>query len=139
MSNQITPGRARHIMNAYRPKGWKIIMGERGSEQRGAGGLCDFSNRTIYVPLVCDDYSLCVYLHEVAHQKLHRFAKTPTHVQEYEAEQWAMLSLRAWGFKVTREILRAAKDNVRDCITVDRILELPITGKIERWAALNLR
>jgi hypothetical protein len=133
----ITPSRARQIMQAYRPRGWRIKMG--GVHQRGASGLCDFGERAIYVPTVCDDYSLLVYLHEVAHARLHRTTTKPGHIMEYEAEMWACKALRDCGFRVSREIVRSAKRNVADHIVRDRVQGLPINAKIARWATRKSR
>ena len=131
--NQITQTRARHIMHSHKPRGWKIKMGQAG-QQRGASGLCEYGERTIYIPYVCDDYSLMVYLHEVGHVRLHRACDSkPSHVQEYEAERWSHAAMRSCGFKVTREILRSAKNYVREEILKDEIKGLPITAKIRRW------
>lgn len=131
MTNQITPGRARQIMRLYKPRGWVVKMG--GVAQRGASGLCSYATKTIRVPLVCDDYSLAVYLHEVAHVKLHEHARTPSHVQEYEAEQWAFDALRKVGFRVTRTLLSSAKDNVRTHLIMNLVEGLPIDRAIRRW------
>lgn len=133
----ITPARSRHIMHAYKPRGWKIIMG--GAQQAGASGLCDFGERAIYVPLVCDDYSLSVYLHEVAHAKLHQTSTKPDHVIEFEAERWAHKALHDCGFRVSRTILGAAKSYVAQCIIKDRIKGIPIDPKIRRWATRRSR
>lgn len=136
-ASRIVPQRARHIMHAYKPKRWKIIMG--GAQQRGASGVCDFTQRAIYIPLVCDDYSLGVYLHEVAHAKLHRHSIRPHHMDEYEAERWAHQALRDCGFRVSRTITSAAKSYVAECIRIDRIKGLPIDPKIRRWATRRTR
>ncbi len=134
----ISPARARQLMHAHKPRGWSIKMG--GAQRRGASGLCDWDSRTIYVPLVCDDYSLMVYLHEVGHAKLrHKDSKAPSHVIEYEAEMYAHAALRACGFWVSREITRTAKNYVSDEIKKDRIQGIPIYPKIERWATRKSR
>src|SRR6202008_1607027 len=85
--SRIMPVRARQVMHSHKPKGWKIVMG--GAQQRGASGLFDNSVLTIFVPLVCDDYTLYVYLPEVGHARLHKNSTSPTHVEEYEAEMFA--------------------------------------------------
>lgn len=131
-ANQINPVRARQIMHSYKPRGWKIKMG--GAHQRGASGLCDYDSRTIFVPLVCDDYSLFVYLHEVGHVRLHTRSKKPGHVTEYEAEAYARRMLRACGFRVTRTMLVAGKRYVANVIKMDQINGLPIDPVVRRWA-----
>ena len=106
-----------------------------GSQQKGASGLCEFSTKTIFVPLVCDDYSLAVFLHEVAHVRLrHAYSKQPSHIIEFEAERWAQHTLRECGFRVTREILRSAKGYVREEILKDEVNGIPIDPAIRRWA-----
>jgi hypothetical protein len=137
VTNQITPGRARHIMAMHKPRGWRVVMG--GAKQRGASGLCDWGSKTLFVPVVCDDYSLHVYLHEVGHARLHRRSTAPSHVCEYEAEHWAFAALRAAGFKVTSLIRRSSKDYVAEEIKKDRLLGLPIDPKIRVWATRKSR
>ena len=132
MSNQITTGRARHLVKMHTPKGWKVKMG--GSYNRGASGLCAYNLKTIFCPLVIDDYSLVVFLHEVGHVKLHKpDSDKESHVEEYEAEQFAFAALRGAGFHVTREILRSAKDNVRTHILAENADGVVIDKKIARW------
>lgn len=130
----VDPVRSRHIMHAYLPKGWKVKMG--GSYQPGASGLCAYSVRggTIYCPFVCDDYSLYVYLHEVGHAKLHKTTKKPSHVVEYEAEQFAMKAMRDCGFSVRRAMLDGAKAYIREEIIKDRAKGHPIDPKIDKWS-----
>jgi len=129
---QITPVRARQVMHAHTPRGWKIKM--LPSHTRGASGLCDFNNRTIGIPFVCDDYTLFVALHEFAHAKLHgRGCKKSQHVQEYEAERWAAAAMRKSGFHVTRTMLRAGKEYVAEEIFRDMLKEIPIDPVVRRW------
>jgi hypothetical protein len=124
-------------MHAYKPRGWRVKMG--GAQQPGASGVCDWGQRTIFIPLVCDDYSLNVYFHEVAHARLHTGTKKPSHVIEYEAERWAQKAMRDCGFRVSREIIRTAKDYVAAEIRKDRIQGIPIDPKIARWATRKSR
>jgi hypothetical protein len=132
-ANQIAPVRARQIMHSYTPRGWKVKMG--GAQQRGASGLCDWSEKRLYVPLVCDDYSLFVFLHECGHVRCrHGYDTRPSHMIEYEAEMYAQGALRECGFRVTREITRAGKAYVADEIIKDRIKGLPIDPQVNRWA-----
>jgi hypothetical protein len=125
--------RARQIMHAYTPRKWKVVQG--GVHQGGASGLCEYCEKTIYVPYVCDTFSLYVFLHEVGHAKLHRFSKNPTHVDEYEAEMFAHKALRECGFSVPRYATQSAKRYVWEEILKDRMKGLPIDPKIERWAS----
>lgn len=124
-------------MWSHRPKGWSIKVGP--AQQRGAGGLCDFDNRTIYIPLVVDDYTLFVFLHEVGHARLHKNTVKPVYVQEYEAEMFASKALRAAGFRVTRHMTISGKRYVADEINRDRVLGREIDPKIRRWATRKSR
>ena len=138
MTNQIRPTRARQIMAMHKPRGWRIVMG--GAQQRGASVLCDWGIKTLFVPLVCDDYSLHVYLHEVGHVRLrHGRSTAPSHVIEYEAERWAFGALRAAGFKVTSIIRRSSKAYVAEEVKKDRIMGLPIDPKVRSWATRKSR
>ena len=128
----ITSWRARQLMLAHKPRGWTIREG--GARQPGASGLCDWARKTLFVPTVCDDYSLAVYLHEVGHVRLHTRARPAAHVMEFEAERWAQAALRAAGFRVGREILRAAKANVAARIAEDRAAGVAIDAAVARWA-----
>jgi hypothetical protein len=125
-------------MEAYKPRGWKVKMGA-AAQQRGGSGVCDYDLRTIFVPLVCDDYSLMVYLHEVGHARLHRTSTACSHVLEYEAEMFSQKALRACGFSVSREVTRTSKDYVSEEVKKDRVRGLPIDPKIERWATRKSR
>ena len=131
-ANQIKPLRARMLMHAHTPRGWKVVMG-RNPYQRGASGLCDFAARTIHVPYVCDDYSLGVFFHEAAHARLHRNDTRPNHLIEFEAEREAHAYMRECGFVVTRFILRAGKEYVSACIIEDEGKGLPIDPTAKRW------
>ena len=132
MSTLITPHRARQLMKAYKPRGWSIIMG--GTQQRGASGLCVYETRKIYVPLVCDDYSLYVYFHEVGHARLHRHTKKPDHECEYEAEMYAQKAIRDCGFRVSKEMYNSTKSYICGCICMDENEGIPIDPKIKAWA-----
>jgi len=102
---------------------------------------------------------LYVFLHECGHFTLRHFppswatnpvhkklytrpeaAHQPTHVQEYEAEQFAIQTMRREGIPVPRTMLASAKKYVRECIKADlkkarrRKKLMKIEPRIEEWA-----
>ena len=57
--------------------------------------------------------SLYVYLHECAHFHLdHGSSRKPSHLKEYEAEQWAHDRMREAGIPVPREMTNGARSYV---------------------------
>ena len=102
---------------------------------------------------------LYVFLHECGHFHLRHFpedwavtplhrrmytrpeaASEPSHVQEYEAEQFAIQTMRREGIPVPRSMMKDAKGYVRDCIKDDlkkakrKKRKMKIEPRIEEWA-----
>lgn len=132
MPVKIPEGAAEHLVNLYLPDKWKIRHSRATSRDRD--GFCSYQLRTIFCAPVTDDYTLAVFLHEVAHANMHCKSMAPSHVEEYEAERWAMEILRKHGFRVTREILDNAKDNVWTCFLKDKIKKRKADQRVLKWA-----
>lgn len=120
----------RDVVRRRRPHGWRII--ER-APRNGAIGMVTQTRRCIYVPPLVDESALFVFLHEVGHivnRHLHAGPPLPGDAPgwqiEYEAEHWAIAAMRAEGFTVSREMLAAARENVRY-----RIEEALAAGKLD--------
>lgn len=62
--------------------------------------------------------ALQTFLHECAHFVLHSGSspKKPRYLQELEAEQWAHARMREAGIPVSRKMVQAAKEHVRNAI-----------------------
>lgn len=98
-----------------------------------------------------------VFLHECGHFLLKHFPEDwavtslhkrlytrkeplPSHVEEYEAEQFAIQTMRREGIPVPRSMLKDAKGYVRDCIRNDirkakrKKMKMKIEPRIEEWA-----
>lgn len=125
--------RIREIAKRHKPKGWRV----RESRVRFASGSgeADWNKKTLYVPLLRDEASLFIYLHEVGHVKRDHFhLNLATHVSEYEAEQYAIHVFRSEGVSVSRAHLKLARWRVNEWITSDYNRGIPITGYVQRWA-----
>lgn len=108
----------RKVAKKYRPKGWKV---RERAPRHGCDGMAVAHNKAIYCLPIHDLYSLYVYLHEVGH------VRSPGHlypgpckpddldlgwIEEYEAEIYAITTMRAEGLRVARDTLAAARENV---------------------------
>ncbi len=92
-------------------------------------------SRRIAAPRPSTRRALHVYLHEVAHVVLEHFHDRPTHVQEFEAEQWAFAVMRAEKVPVPRASLRRAKAYVASTI-LQEVSHTPIHPPAARFANL---
>lgn len=79
---------------------------------------------------------LFYYLHEVAHVVLrHLYLDLPIWQQEYEAEQWAIATMRREHIPVSRKMLKEAKKYVRACIK-EAGKDTKVPAKVKRWAGV---
>lgn len=133
MRRRLTPQHYREIVRRHLPPGWCFI------ERRPPGllGDCDYDTRRLrFGPLLTRD-DLYVALHEIGHARLHSPPRAPNaslHVEEYEAEQYAIGVMRIEGIPVPREHLRLAKENVLWHIERDRKRGWLIDAAICKWA-----
>lgn len=110
------------IARRYKPHGVKVRWRRKGLYPAYAW----FDRKMIYAPRPDTREGLFVYLHECAHFHLkHWHVDIPLARQEYEAEQWAISTMRREGLAVPRSMLAEAKTYVSECIKADG-------GKIER-------
>lgn len=107
--------RIREVVRQHHPRGWRLI--ERHPRYQSDGQALP-PNR-IYAPPLRTVYALYVYLHEVGHVRhkhIHPGRATandpPEWQVEYEAEIYAIKSMRAAGFSVEKYVLDAARENV---------------------------
>jgi hypothetical protein len=98
---------------------------------KGADGAAFFNSKRIYAPRVVDHRTLFIFLHECAHFHLgHHSDEIHSPQREFEAEKWAIHTMRSEGLTVSREIIRQAKINVADSITDSGGKAAP---HIKRW------
>lgn len=136
MASQIGDRVAQGIMRSCLPPGWKVAHPKTALVQN-LGGQCLYRTRTIQCAPVVDDYTLLTFLHEVGHAVLHRPRFHFGHVQEFEAEQFAMQTFRKRGLRVSRSMLWHGKKNVLAHIVADRKAGLPIDQRVWKWCDPN--
>lgn len=112
--------RIRATAQRYIPAGWRVR--ERRT-RHGCDGMACYHNLTIYCPKLTTPYALYVLLHEVGH------VVSPGHlypgrtqaddldlgwITEYEAEMFAIGTMRRAGFRVGRAMADAARAYVAE-------------------------
>lgn len=103
---ELTPEKIADIVRRYRPRGFRVAQSRHRSKVMS--GLCDLENRILRVPLLRDVESLAVFLHECAHIHLGHFKRDiPHYEEEWEAERYSFLILRAEGIFVPSVVRRA--------------------------------
>jgi hypothetical protein len=125
------------IAKRYRPKGVKIrFKKEYCSPAPAYARLLEDGTKEIYTPRPDTRDGLFYYLHECAHVILrHLYINIPTWKQEYEAEQWAIATMRREGVPVSRTMLKEAKRYVKNCIKEDKS-KPKVPYKIRKWCGL---
>lgn len=81
-------------------------------DRRSLSGFAYYSTRRIRVPEPTTRRRLYIFAHECAHIALAHEYKRPKHLEEYEAEHWAIAALRRHGVQLPRKELLHAKWNV---------------------------
>lgn len=111
--------RIRDVVRRHRPDGWRIR--ERPA-LHGCDGQAEPCRRTIFCLPLIDTDALFVFLHETAHVRFgHVYPGRATvedldstWLQEFEAEDYAIRTMRAEGFTVSRDNAQRARRYVRD-------------------------
>ena len=158
----MTPLKFVEIAERYAPVGIKVRW-KRRTNQKGRKknhlypAHAHLYKREMLTPKPITREKLYVYLHECGHFHLKHFprewavtslhrrlytraASLPTHVEEFEAEQFAIQTMRREGIPVPRAMLEDAKAYVRDCIRHDirksrrRKAKMKIDPRVEEWA-----
>lgn len=103
------------IVRRYKPRGWHLVEGDPGE------GLDGYAESEPFGPVICvrpitSPYRLFVFLHEVGHVRMKHLGQRkmlPVHVQESEAEQFAIDAFDREGLPLPKGIFKACRDNVR--------------------------
>jgi hypothetical protein len=98
--------RFEQIATACLPPGWKVVR-----YRKNLSGYCDHHNKVIVAQRPRSRRALYIFLHECAHAHLHRNGRgrSPRHVEEHEAEQWAHAAMRGAGIAVPRSMTKRAR------------------------------
>ena len=131
--------RLAEIIQRHKPQGVKLRWYQPTSTApRRLKGGADYDRRIIESPEVSCRNTLYLYLHECGHFRAgHPAVELPMHLEEYEAERWAINMMRAEGLHVPRPMLREAKRYVRECISHDRRMGIEIKPHVKRWARVR--
>lgn len=122
------------IVRRYKPRGWKVVYRAPVSAVAEALSIHDAKGKRIICPPVIDRETLYLYLHECGHVHLGHFSmELDTPREEYEAERWAINTMRAEGIPVPRACLEKARSRVRLWITRSGSAET----HVRRWAKHN--
>ena len=98
------------IAAAHLPPGWSVVR-----YRKNLSGYCDHTNKVIVAPRPRSRKALYIFLHECAHAREHCSngrGRVPRHVEELEAEQWALARMREHGIRVPRAMTKRAKNYV---------------------------
>lgn len=123
------------LIAQHRPRGWKVRYTDRSHDRYQSWAYADFLHKRITCPKIVDRETLFLYLHECGHARLRHMTggadRISTVEQEYEAECYAVASMRSAGISVPRDCLAEAKGRVRDHIDE---ADYDVPSKIKRWA-----
>jgi len=138
------------LLRRHTPKGWRVIF----NTYKHIWGETDNKRRIIRCPHICPGesrFELFVFFHEVGHVRYrhdwysgknpvtgenmnhHRGHAIP-HIEEYEAEIYAITAFRNEGIAIPRDAMSRARWNVGECIKKDRKKNRAILPHIEKWA-----
>jgi hypothetical protein len=126
------------IAKRYRPKGVKIRFKRQfNAPSEAYAMLKQDGTKEIYTPRPDTRDGLFYFLHECAHVILrHLYLDLPIWQQEYEAEQWAIATMRREHVPVSRKMLLEAKKYVRDCIK-EAGKDVKVPYRVRRWAKVT--
>lgn len=131
MPKKISHGLVDKMLRTYTPPGWTVI--ERQTAH--TSGVAS-RKKVIITPRIIDAYNLAVFLHEAAHGWFHFDQDLPEHMEEYEAEKWALKIFKRHGLVADRELRRNMRFNVARAVKRDekRTPKIKINPKVRRWA-----
>lgn len=122
----------RALVKRWLPRGWTLRQLVR-LEDSGAA-IVGPAGRFIETPPLITLEAINIFLHEVGHARLGHFdLNLPRHVEEYEAERFALSTMQAEHIPVPTNTRRRAKGYVRWVCAVDRLEGLTIKPHIARW------
>jgi len=133
MARAMSPERINDLVKRHRPRGWRVAQSKHRYKWDSAA--CCNVKRILYVPTLKDDESLFLFFHEVGHVLKKHFSRNlPHHVEEFEAELYAVHLFRAENIPVTKYIRQCIRERLCSWIESDRKKGVPIQRHIARWA-----
>jgi hypothetical protein len=121
------------LVKRHRPRGWRVAQSKHRWKWDSAA--CCNVKRILYVPTLKCDESLFLYFHEVGHVIKKHFDRKPAHhIEEFEAELYAVHIFRSEGIPVTKYIRDGIRERLCSWIVSDAKKGIPIQRHIARWA-----
>jgi len=141
MSQKLSHSFVAMMLKKYTPPGWRVLERDSGQGWRdpvdlGLGTIArtHFEEHIISIRPIMDAYHLFIFLHEVAHVKLHSKSLAIRATEEYQAERWAQTIFLKHNLAVTRQMRADARWRVRSHIDADEKDGITIHPKVRRWA-----
>jgi hypothetical protein len=106
------------IAKKYRPRGVSVKFRKDQYLTPAHAAILHDGSKVLYVPKPESREALFIFLHECAHHHLGHCKpeyKEPLWRQEYEAEMWAIRTMRFEGLRVPRAMIAEAKRYVAEC------------------------
>lgn len=134
---KISQKKLNEIVKRYKPNGVKVKWYKpENTAPRALKGFACYEQKLILSPKVECRNTLYLFLHEAGHFKTgHLPLDLPCHVEEFEAELWAMNVMRTEGIPIPKEMLREIKRYVKECISFDISKGINIRPHIKKWAS----
>lgn len=136
----ITKAMVKAIIRVEKPRKYRLVESRRRAyDGKHVSGVVEYEDRVIRIPMLKHlknlRSALFVFLHECGHIKLHhRKRNLPLHIEEYEAEQYAIAQMKRYGVHVPRILLQSGKLAMQKMIEKDRKAGIRIMRKAWRWA-----
>ena len=118
------------IARLHKPRGWRIVQSRRVT------GLADSETHCLYVPFLHSCRALYYLLHECGHVHLGHLGKRQDladHLCEYEAEQYAIHTMRALRIEPGAKLVLEARIYVGQYIEADRKAGVKIDPTVQKW------
>ena len=130
----LEPGVIADILRRYRPRGWRVCQ-SRYRRDHGGNGVADSNLQVLRVPILADADDLHTFLHECGHvHRGHFLVDNPHHLEEHEAEMYALHVLWAEGIETPRLLIRTSRCIIADAIAKDVLKDIPIDWRAQAWA-----
>jgi len=110
------------IAKKWRPRGVTIRFRKDNYLIPAHATVLNDGSKEMYVPFPNSREALFIFLHECAHHHLGHLKPgyaEPMWRMEYEAEHWAMATMRSEGLHVPRSMIAEAKRYVAECACHD--------------------
>lgn len=128
------PDRLQDLVQKYLPKGWRVIFHPKLLDKWGSHGSCVYLPKRIYLRKLSSHADLFIFFHEVGHVILEHFPRDlEKHVEEYEAETFAIQAFKDCNIHLPAAVVRDAQERVAGWITHDLEQCVSIDPMVAKW------